>query len=193
MLKATFRPLRFQIAPLLLAAGSLAAASAATPPQMGQKAPDFTLTNANGKSVRLSELTASGPVALIVLRGYPGYQCPYCNRQAQDLIHNAAAFEQAGVRVVMVYPGPAQDLNSHAAEFLKDKSLPASFEMLLDPGYDFTNLYGLRWDAPRETAYPSTFLLDRHGVVFFSKIGTEHGGRTTATELLDEFAKRKGK
>lgn len=57
--------------------------------------------------------------------------------------------------------------------------------MLLDPDYEFTNLYGLRWDAPRETAYPSTFLIDGHGVIFFSKIVKEHGGRTTAAEILD--------
>jgi hypothetical protein len=38
---------------------------------------------------------------------------------------------------------------------------------------------------PAETAYPSTFLIDRHGVVFFSKTVKEHGGRTTATEILD--------
>lgn len=190
MLIDTLRNHKFRLALFLLATASTL--DAATPPAMGRKVPDFALTNVNGKSIRLSELTAKGPVALIVLRGYPGYQCPYCNRQAQDLIHNAAAFEEAGVRVVMVYPGPPQDLNARAAEFLQDKSLPASFEMLLDPGYEFTNLYGLRWDAPRETAYPSTFLIDKHGVVFFEKIGREHGGRTTAAELLEVLSKQKG-
>ena len=60
---------------------------------------------------------------------------------------------------------------------------------MLDPGYEFTNLYGLRWDAAQETAYPSTFLIDRQGVVFFSKIVKEHGGRTTATEILDAMPK----
>jgi len=165
---------------------------AAAPPAVGQKAPDFALSNVNGKTLRLSELTANGPVALIVLRGYPGYQCPFCNRQAQDFVHNAQAFEQTGLRVVMVYPGPPDNLNARAAEFLAGKSFPSSFEMLLDPGYDFTNLYGLRWDAPRETAYPSTFLIDKGGAVFYAKISKEHGGRSTAAELLEVFSKQKG-
>ena len=52
-------------------------------------------------------------------------------------------------------------------------------------------MYGLRWDAPHETAYPSTFLIDRQGVIFFSKIVKEHGGRTTAAEILDALSKRK--
>jgi thioredoxin-dependent peroxiredoxin len=186
------RALRFlPVAASLFALSASMQLGAATPPEIGAKAPDFTLTNANGKQVRLSELTAQGPVALIVLRGYPGYQCPYCNRQAQDFVHNAQAFEQAGVRVVMVYPGPPQDLNARAAEFLQDKSFPAAFQMLLDPGYEFTNLYGLRWDAPHETAFPSTFLIDQRGVVFFEKISKEHAGRTTAAELLEALAKRR--
>lgn len=158
---------------------------AAAPPTVGQKAPDFTLSTAEGKTVRLSELTSKGPVALVVLRGYPGYQCPYCNRQVQDFIQNSRGFAVAGARVVMVYPGPPQDLSAKANEFLADKKIPENFDLLLDPGYEFTNLYGLRWDAVNETAYPSTFLIDRQGVIYFSKVVKEHGGRTKAAEILD--------
>jgi peroxiredoxin len=176
-------PLFVLMAALPLAAGG--------PPTVGEKAPDFALSAVNGKSVRLSEVTAKGPVALIVLRGYPGYQCPYCNRQVQDFIQKAPAFADAGVRIVMIYPGPPQDLGAKANEFLADKKLPENFDLLLDPGYEFTNLYGLRWDAPHETAYPSTFLIDRQGFIFFSKIVKEHGGRTTAAEILDVLPKPK--
>ena len=165
----------------------------AAPPLMGEKAPDFTLSDAAGKSVRFSEVMSKGPVALVVLRGFPGYQCPFCNRQVQDFIQNAPAFAAAGVQVVLVYPGPPQDLDSKANQFLADKKLPDNFDMLLDPGYKFTDMYGLRWDAPRETAYPSTFLLNRDGQVFFSKIVKEHGGRTTAAEILDALPKSKPK
>ena len=180
-----------RFAPAFLAAASLSL-YAANPPAVGQDAPDFALSNVNGKTVRLAELTANGPVALIVLRGYPGYQCPFCNRQAQDFVHNAQAFDQAGLRVVMVYPGPPENLNARASEFLAGKSFPSRFEMLLDPGYDFTNLYGLRWDAPHETAYPSTFVIDKGGTVIYSKISKEHGDRSTAAELLAFFSKHKG-
>jgi peroxiredoxin len=93
--------------------------------------------------------------------------------------------------VVLVYPGPPQDLGAKANEFLADKKLPENFDLVLDQGYEFTNMYGLRWDAPHETAYPSTFLIDRQGVIFFSKIVKEHGGRTTAAEILDALSKRK--
>jgi peroxiredoxin len=164
---------------------------AAVPPLVGEKAPDFVLSTPEGESVRFSELISKGPVVLVVLRGYPGYQCPYCNRQVQDFIQKSQGFADAGAHVVLVYPGPPQDLGARAKEFLVDKKLPANFDLLLDPGYTFTNLYGLRWNAAQETAYPSTFLVDQHGAVFFSKIVKEHGGRTTAAEILDALPKPK--
>ena len=175
----------------LVAFATLLPLAVAAPPNVGDKAPDFKLSTPEGKSVRLSEVVSKGPVVLVVLRGYPGYQCPYCNRQVQDFIQKAQNFVDAGAHVVLVYPGPPQDLNAKANEFLADKRMPDNFDLVLDPGYEFTNAYGLRWDAPRETAYPSTFLIDRQGVIFFSKIVRKHGGRTTAAEILDAIPKPK--
>lgn len=69
-------------------------------------------------------------------------------------------------------------------EFLaKQNPLPSNLSLVIDPDYTFTNLYGLRWDAPHETAYPSTFLIDRSGVIFYRKISQEHGDRTTVAEF----------
>jgi peroxiredoxin len=157
------------------------------PPAVGEKAPDFTLTNVQGNQLRLSELYAKGPVALVVLRGFPGYQCPFCQRQVQEFIQQAEGFNAAGVQVVFVYPGPQDSLDAKAKEFLSNKALPETFHMLLDPGYTFTNLYGLRWDAARETAYPSTFLIEPNGTVFYSQIAKLHGGRTSAATMAGYF------
>jgi peroxiredoxin len=162
-----------------------------TPPAVGDKAPDFTLSTVGGKRVRLSDLTAKSPVALIVLRGYPGYQCPFCNMQVQDFLKKSQGLREAGVHIILVYPGPPDNLDARAKEFMVDKKLPDNFDLVLDPGYDFTNLYGLRWDAPKETAYPSTFLIDQKGIVFYAKISKTHGGRTNAAEILDALMKKK--
>jgi thioredoxin-dependent peroxiredoxin len=175
---------------LLACIASLSIANAATPPMVGEGPPDFKLSTPEGKFVQLSEVMAKGPVVLVVLRGYPGYQCPYCNRQVQDFIANAQRFTELGAHVVLVYPGPPQDLKGKANEFLAGKTLPAHFDLVLDPGYAFTNAYGLRWNAPSETAFPSTFLIGKDGLVFFSKIVKEHGGRTTAAEIIEAMPKR---
>jgi len=127
---------------------------AATPPMVGDKAPDFALSTVQGKTVRLSEEAAKGPVVLVVLRGYPGYQCPYCNRQVQDFISKSQGFIDAGARVILVYPGPPDNLAAKATEFTTGKMLPDSIDLLIDPGYEFTNVYGLRWDAPPRDGLP---------------------------------------
>jgi len=176
--------------PLFLTALAVAtAAEPAHPPARGSKAADFSLKSSRGEEVRLSSLLAKSPVVLIVLRGYPGYQCPFCNRQVQDLVRSEVEFARAGLKVVVVYPGPAQDLGQRANELLQDKSFPTSYEMLLDPDYKFTNLYGLRWDGPKETAYPSTFVIDKSGVIRFEKVSGQHGDRTTSAEILDAAKK----
>lgn len=158
----------------------LLALLAAAPPQKGDKAPDFTLPDLSGKSVSLS--AHHGPLVLVLLRGFPGYQCPLCNRQVKEFISKAAEFK--GQDVYFIYPGP----RDKGSEFIADKPLPAGFHLLLDTEYTFTNAYGLRWDAPKETAYPSTFILNADHKIIWSKISRTHGDRSTATEVLAALA-----
>lgn len=77
---------------------------AAETPDIGQKAPDFTLSTPEGHPLSLSGLTSKGTVVLIVLRGFPGYQCPYCQRQVHDFVTNSDRFAALGVQVLLVYP-----------------------------------------------------------------------------------------
>jgi peroxiredoxin Q/BCP len=165
--------------------------NAAEIPKVGDKAPDFTRTALDDQTVKLSDLTAKSPVVLVVLRGWPGYQCPICDRQVQDFIRLKSEFADAKAQLVFVYPGPADDLKAHADEFKKwrGKEWPQEFLYVLDPDYTMVNAYGLRWDAPRETAYPSTFILDNKGTVKFSKISRSHGDRTKAADVLTELKK----
>lgn len=157
---------------------------AALPPKVGDKAPDFTLSTLDGNALQLPKLTTEGPVVLIVLRGWPGYQCPICTRQVGEFIARADDFKAAKARVVLVYPGPADRLAEHAKEFVTDKSIPTGFSFVLDPDLKFTSSWGLRWDAPKETAYPSTFVIDREGAVRFAETSKTHGGRASAAEVL---------
>jgi alkyl hydroperoxide reductase subunit AhpC len=75
-------------------------------------------------------------------------------------------------------------------EFLENKDWPASFSFVLDPDYTFTHAYGLRWDAPKETAYPATFVIDRGGRIRFALVSTTHGGRATAARVVAELTQR---
>jgi peroxiredoxin len=169
---------------LILCVAGLLPASAATPPKKGDPAPNFTLKTLDDKSVELHELTAKSRVVLVVLRGWPGYQCPVCERQVQDLMRHASQLKERGVQMLFVYPGPVTQLKAHAREFIQNKDWPSDFLFVTDPDYAFTISYGLRWNAPNETAYPSTFIIDREAKVEFAQVSKEHGGRVDSKELL---------
>ena len=154
--------------------------SAAEIPNVGGKAPEFSLKTLDDQTVRLSELAAQGNVVLVVLRGWLGHQCPICDRQLHDFIAAAAAFAAAKTQLVFIYPGPVNELKTHAEEFKKwkGKEWPKEFLYVMDPDYAMVNAYALRWDAPRATAYASTFVLDKSRVVRFSKVSHTHGDRS---------------
>jgi thioredoxin-dependent peroxiredoxin len=158
-------------------------------PAVGAKAPDFTLSTPTGKAVRMSKEEEGHDLVLVVLRGFPGYQCPYCVKQVHDFVDHASDFAAKNARVLLVYPGPPADLDQHAKEFLeKQAELPSNVVLVTDPDYKVTNLYGLRWDAPHETAYPSTFVLDEKGIIVFEKISHTHGDRLSAQDAMDHIS-----
>lgn len=162
-------------------------ASIATPPGVGEKAPDFTLAQIDGRTLTLSAELTRGPVVLIVGRGWVGYQCPFCNRQFGDFLKAAAQIESAGARVLWVYPGPADEVQKRAEEFASGRAFPPNFRFVLDPNYVLTSSYGLRWNAPQETAYPSTFVIDRKGIVRYALVSTSHDGRAAAATVIAEL------
>ena len=93
-------------------------------PKVGDKAKDFTLKTLAGDEVKLGELTKQGPLVLVMLRGYPGYQCPICSRQVGSLLGSADAIAESGAKVLLVYPWPAAELDAKAKEFLGKRMLP---------------------------------------------------------------------
>lgn len=153
-------------------------------PAVGAMAPEFSLKTLAGDVVELDGLRAKGPVVLVMLRGYPEYQCPLCTRQVGEFVGRAKDFAAKGARVVMVYPGAAKDVAARAREFMAGKDWPAEFVFLVDPDFAFTNAYGLRWEAKNETAYPATLVIGQEGKVKWSKVSRTHGGRASATEVL---------
>jgi peroxiredoxin len=175
---------------LLLAAGSVPARAQESKVldalKVGATVTDVELQPLESdETIKLSELTAEGPVVLVVLRGWPGYQCPICFRQMGELLRQADTIQELGAKVVLVYPGPADNLSEHAKDFLKSTELPAPFLFVVDPDYALTNTYQLRWDEPRETAYPSTFVLDLDRVIKFRKISFSHGDRAKTDDVIE--------
>jgi len=174
---------RLSLLPVLLLAVSLP--SVAATPSVGQRAPDFTLSTPSGEQLTLSTLNAQGSVVLIVLRGYPGYQCPFSQLQFQSYQNSAAQFAALGAEVIFVYPGSDnKNLADDAKQMMGTATLPANVHVVLDPNYQFTSQYGLRWDAANQTAYPSTFLLAKDRFVLFAHTGHTSSDQTAPADAL---------
>jgi peroxiredoxin Q/BCP len=169
---------------VLFGGSGVVAANEDSPPAVGDATPKLELENHDTGTVKLAEAIHKGPVVVMVLRGNPGYQCPLCTRQVGQFISAAKDFRSANATVIMVYPGPAAELAVKAGEFLKDTKLPDGFHLVTDPDYVFTNEWHLRWDAARETAYPSTFVVDKEGKIRFAKISKSHGDRAPVADVI---------
>jgi peroxiredoxin len=185
-------PIAFKWTPLLTAFVVAAALGApatqptlTAPPKVGDVAPDFSLSTLEDTKISLADSLKNGPVVLVVLRGWPGYQCPICTKQVADLFVREKDFAAANAHVILVYPGPAEELKAHAKDFTHGDVLPAGFDLVIDPDYAFTNAWHLRWDAAGETAYPSSFVVDKESTVKFAKVSKSHGGRASAGELVE--------
>ncbi len=163
------------------------------PPEVGDIAPDIELKNEKGETISLKKLNSEHAVVLLVLRGWPGYQCPVCSKQVSEFVAKKSELEKAGAQVLMVYPGPADMLAEHAKEFATQGKweFPANFYYVTDPEYKFTNDWGLRWEAERETAYPSTIIIGKDRKIAYAMTSTSHRGRAAVATVLEELAKLK--
>lgn len=152
---------------------------------VGKAVPDFEGITLDDKPFKLSEATERGPVALIVMRGFPGYDCPACSAQLADWVQSIERFKAAGVSLVIVYPGEAENLKAKAKVFLEGQSFPAeALTLVVDDGMKVVEKLGLRWKGENETAYPSTVVIDGKGIARWVEISREHGGRATARDAL---------
>jgi len=67
----------------------------------GEKAPDFTLINAYGKSVNLYAQLKKGPVVLVF---YRGAWCPFCNLHLHALKKSLPGFKKYKAQLITVTP-----------------------------------------------------------------------------------------
>ena len=155
--------------------------------------PLITLEGAglDGKAISSKKLLEKGPLVVVVMRGFPGYDCPACSAQLADFVKQAEAFKTAGAQVLIVYPGSVQDLEAKAKGFVSKQQLTESFSLVIDKDMKMVKQLGLFWDAPKETAYPTTLVADRQGKIRFLNTSKSHGGRTKATEVVSVLEKLK--
>ena len=149
--------------------------------ETGDRAPAFSLPDADGRKVALKDFAGSP----VVVYFYPADDTPGCTKEACQFNDNLRAFDRAGVAVVGISP---DDAASHTA-FRKKYGL--KFPLLSDPGHTVMERYGA-WGE--KTLYGkktigvirSTFLVDAKGRVARTWYSVRADGH--AAKVLEEAA-----
>ena len=145
--------------------------------EAGMKAPQFTLTDAKGNDVALSDFLGKK----VVLYFYPKDNTPGCTRQACAFAGAYDAFRERGVEVI----GISRDSVASHAKFAEKYGLP--FILLSDPERVAIEAYGV-WQEKKQYGKVSmgvvrtTFLIDEQGMV--AKIMPKVKPDTNAAEIL---------
>ncbi len=144
---------------------------------VGTKAPEFTLTDKDGKPVSLSDFKGQK----VVLYFYPKDNTPGCTRQACAFAGAYDGFR--GLNAVVI--GVSRDSTGSHQKFAEKFNLP--FILLSDPDHAVTEAYGA-WQE--KTNYGktsmgvvrSTYVIDGEGII--EKVMPKVKPDTNAEEIL---------
>ena len=144
---------------------------------VGMKAPDFTLNDQNGTSVRLSDFVGKK----VVLYFYPKDNTPGCTRQACAFAESFAAFKAQDVVVI----GVSKDSVASHVKFAQKYELP--FILLSDPELQAIQAYDV-WQEKKMCGkvsmgvVRSTYIIDEQGTI--EKVMPKVKPDTNAAEIL---------
>lgn len=126
--------------------------------EVGDKAPTFTLLDADGKKVSLSSYKGRK----VIIYFYPAAMTPGCTKQACDFRDNLAELNEAGLDVIGISPDKPEKL----AKF-RDRD-GVNFPLLSDPDKTTLTAYGAFGEKKLygkivEGVIRSTFVVDEKG------------------------------
>ena len=133
----------------------IAATALLTGPQIGQPAPDFTLTTLDGKRVSLAAFRGK----TLVLNEWATW-CPPCREETPDLIAAAKKFSAKGDVVFLGVD--STEAAPIVRAFVASKGL--SYAQAIDGDKTFSKTYDVR-------AFPTTFVIGADGVLRARYVG----------------------
>ena len=149
--------------------------------QAGMKAPDFTLMDQNGASVRLADFLGKK----VVLYFYPRDNTPGCTRQACAFAQNYEGFKSRDIAVI----GISKDSVASHLKFAQKYDLP--FVLLSDPQLEAIQAYGV-WQEKKMYGKVTmgvartTFIIDEEGII--QKVMLRVKPDTNAQDVLNALA-----
>ena len=166
--------------------------------KVGEIAPDFSLLNAFGKNVKLSEQLKEGSV---VLAFYRGAWCPFCNIELNALQSSLPYFKKYNATLIAVTP---QKPDKSKEQLQKAEY---AFEVLSDLDDSVMKSYNLYFEVPQEvhelyknrfnfdiTDYngkdrfglpvPGTFVIDQNGIIQAVYAETDYKKRMEPADII---------
>jgi peroxiredoxin len=163
----------------------------------GEKAPDFTLPNAEGKNVSLSAYLKKGPV---ILKFYRGEWCPICNLDLRALQKIISEIKSFGASLLAVSPQNSENAstmkekNKLDFEVLSDseQSVIKLYKLQFDPGEDYhrrRDLTVLNGDGSRFLPIPATFIINQDFKIESAHVEPNYTIRMEPEVILDVLIK----
>ncbi len=150
--------------------------TSATPIEIGQPAPDFTLFDQHDKAQTLSKMRGQW----VVLYFYPKDETPGCTAEACSFRDNIVAIKSKNTAVW----GVSVDNKQSHAEFAKHHKLP--FTLLADPGGKVAKRYGsLRNLLIFKIAKRHSFIIDPQGEI--ARVYRNVNPKTHVAEIIRDL------
>ena len=163
---------------------------------VGDKAPNFTLTNATGDTVQLADYLKKGKV---ILTWYRGGWCPYCNLTLRSLQENLPDFKAKGANLLALTPEvPDKSISTAEKHNLE-------FEVLSDLGNEVAREYGVVFklipelaesyqagfdlhsyngDESNELPLAATYIINQKGIIEYAFLHKDYRNRAEPSEVL---------
>jgi len=171
--------------------------------KFGDKAPNFALPNAVGKTVELQDLLSRNPV---VISFYRGGWCPYCNLELRSLQQSLAEMKKLGATLVAISPQtPDNSLSTVEKNELE-------FEVLSDAGNQVAKDFGLVFVLPEELRpiyqdfgidlpahngdntfelpIPATYVIAQNGTIIHAFVDPDYTKRLDPAEIIAALKQR---
>lgn len=147
--------------------------------EAGDKAPAFSLPDADGKTVKLSDFKGRK----VIVYFYPAAATPGCTKQACAFRDNLAALNDAEIAVVGISPDKPEKL----AKFRDAEKL--TFPLLSDPDRKVLSAWGAfgekkMYGKTVQGVIRSTFLIDEKGKIEVAQYNVKASATTTHIQKI---------
>jgi peroxiredoxin len=142
----------------------------------GRKAPNFKLTDLNGKYVELNKETGNGPVLL----SFWATWCKPCLEEMVEFNKIHSQYKDKGFKLLAISTD-AEKTVAKVKPYIKSK------------GYDFTVLFDTNGDVARKyyaQQMPYTVLLDKNGNIVYTHLGYMKGDEKKVEQLVVELLEK---